>query len=76
MLDFVISQIDLQRECPCCGKVQRIVVDFASYYLWKTGLHIQKAFPELDANQREILISGICPECWDNMWGGDENDKL
>lgn len=30
-------------------------------------VHIQKALPELDAATRELLITGICPECFSTL---------
>jgi hypothetical protein len=33
---------------------------------------VQDAFPQLDADQREFLISGITPEEWDATFGDDE----
>jgi hypothetical protein len=33
------------------------------------GAMIQNAFPELSADDREFLISGMSPEGWDSMCG-------
>lgn len=38
----------------------------------KDGVHIQKVAPDLDAGQRELLISGVCGPCFDRMFGDDE----
>lgn len=35
---------------------------------------IQDVFPELSADQREQMLSGITPEEWNEMFGGDENE--
>ena len=37
-----------------------------------TCMLVQDAFPQLDADQREFLISGSTPEEWDAMFGEDE----
>ena len=43
---------------------------------WKDGMLIQKALPELSAELREVLISHVCPKCWDTMFPPeDEEDK-
>lgn len=34
--------------------------------------NVQDAFPEMEPDKRELLISGICPECWKQMWGGED----
>lgn len=33
---------------------------------------VQDIFPDLDADRREFLISGITPEKWRETFGGDE----
>jgi len=38
------------------------------------GLLVQNLFPNLDAGQREFLISGITPDEW-NKYIGDYNDE-
>ena len=63
------------RECPFCGEYHEVLVSEADFAAWKGGELIQHAMPYLTANEREILISGICPTCWDNMFDGDEEDE-
>ena len=49
------------------------------YWDWKDGAFVQDAFPYLSAEVREMLISGICPSCWNNMFGGgfiDEDEEV
>jgi hypothetical protein len=41
---------------------------------WRGGALIQDALPELDADQRELLVSGIHPECWAKMFGDEDAD--
>lgn len=56
--------------CPFCGKVNEIVVDTVGYTMWEFGdATAQEAFPYLSADEREMLISGICPTCWDKTFG-------
>lgn len=40
--------------------------------VWASGAGalIQDAFPELNADQREFLMSGATPEAWEAMFGG------
>ena len=37
------------------------------------GAHIQDAFPNLTADQREFLMTGATPEEWDAIFG--DNDE-
>lgn len=55
--------------CPFCGKAHEIEVNEIDYLDWQDGEHAQNAFPYLSADEREMLISGICPTCWDKMFG-------
>jgi hypothetical protein len=41
----------------------------AGLLAWMDGKKIQHALPELSADQREMLMSGICPVCWDETFG-------
>lgn len=55
--------------CPICGSVKNVEVFKKDYIAWDNGVLIQRAFPYLDANDRERLSTGICPKCWDEMCG-------
>lgn len=39
---------------------------------WRDGMLVQRAFPQLNADEREFLISGIPPGKWDEYMGKDE----
>jgi len=36
---------------------------------------IQDAFPNLDAEQREFILTGVTPQEWNDTFGGDEDDE-
>ena len=62
--------INLITTCPFCGQEHTITVDEWDYQLWYfADLPAQKAFPYLSADEREMLISGICPTCWEKTFG-------
>ena len=69
------------RECPFCGEYHEVLVSEADYAAWQGGELVQNAFPYLSADEREILVSGICSECWgkeddvleEDWWGDDPN---
>jgi hypothetical protein len=75
MKDIAIDQMNEERikitshSCPICSKApDSYVVHIAAYERWRKGDHIQFAFPKLNADQRERLITGICTECWDKCF--------
>lgn len=55
------------RKCPFCSEYNRVEFDYDAYRNWQNGELIQNAFPNLSANERELIKTGICPDCW-----GDE----
>lgn len=65
MRDFII-----ETHCPLCYKTHEVAVDEFDFWDWQCGVHAQDAFPYLSADEREMLISGICPKCWQRMFGG------
>ena len=46
-----------------------MAVDVDDYTSWENGELIQTALPYLTADEREVLISGMCGPCFDNVWG-------
>ena len=64
-------------DCVVCGKVHDpIILDAEKFYRWKSGECIQDVFPdsEMTKEQREILISGTCPECWDVLFPKEDEE--
>jgi hypothetical protein len=59
--------------CINCGQTSTVkglrVDDVAR---WLTGVHVQDVWPEMPPPQRELLITGTHPECWEAMFGSPE----
>jgi len=59
--------------CGTCGDKHVLTVPAGAYDAWRYGdVLIQDAMPELNADQRELLISGICGRCFDAMFPEQE----
>ncbi len=58
--------------CDRCGEVHNFKVLTSHYEQWEAGELIQRALPELDKDQRELLISGICGKCFAKMFRGEQ----
>lgn len=69
LLEYFINIVNVETVCPFCGSREIIAVNDEDYYDWMHGKRVQHAFPYLNANQRERLVTGICDKCWDDMWG-------
>lgn len=74
MLNPMNEIITIETCCPICRKTSTIEVPVDGYVLWRFGAPIQDAFPNLSADVREQLVSGICPACWDEMFADDEEE--
>lgn len=67
----------VETHCPCCGDNNAIFVNIEDYFDWHAGIRsTQEAFPYLDADEREMLISGMCPACWDKMFEIDDEEAV
>lgn len=60
-------------KCFNCGKEVELPITQTQVDNWhKKGTLIQREFPELSASQREMLLTEICPECWDEIFKEEE----
>ena len=41
---------------------------------WEKGMHAQHAFSNLDASQREFIITGVTAEEWNEMFQDEADD--
>lgn len=51
--------------CPWCGRQEEVAVTLGQAVAYSNGASIQEAFPQLNADDREKIKTGICPSCWD-----------
>lgn len=66
----MIRPIEIECTCPFCGQTHIVTVEEMDYLFWEaTDTPVQKVFPYLSADEREMLISGICPTCWEKTFG-------
>lgn len=62
----------VRTQCPMCLKRAGITVEASEYNAWQSGVYIQDAMPMLSAEEREQLISGMCPRCWSEIFGPED----
>lgn len=61
------------KPCVVCGKTSRVTVPLAGYIAWRHhGEFVQNAFPEMSADNRELLISGTHPACWAELFNEED----
>lgn len=69
-----MEKFAIEVRCPLCGHVSVVKVYAPDYIDWQNGNLAQNCFPYLDASEREILISGLCFKCQDEVFGSDEDE--
>jgi len=72
LLDTVLVE---NPKCMICGHGSQTRVDWLKYQRWQSGQLIQEVFPQLSAEQREVMVSGTHPYCWDKMYPKGEDDE-
>ena len=60
--------------CARCGKLKILDVSAEAFRKYKQGFAVQHAFPELSEDDREWLVSKVCPDCWDTLTKFPEDD--
>ena len=68
MPDEVIL-MEKEVQCISCGTTKVYHLQPERIIAWRNGMLIQDAFPGLSAEDREFLISGLCPDCWNKLFG-------
>ena len=70
------EKMEMGCQCRLCGKVvylEATVTQWEEYHN-PHRRHIQAIFPEMSASNRELLISGICGECFDSLFGQEDDE--
>lgn len=63
-------------KCKFCGEYTTLYVNRDDWDLFNSPdrPHIQVIFPYLSAEERELLISGMCPKCWAKLFPPEPDD--
>jgi hypothetical protein len=64
----------LARTCVVCGTARPVHCTEEQYQAWENGALIQQAMPDVPPAEREMLLSGICAECWKTTFTDEEED--
>ena len=66
----------VQATCRQCKVSVEMSVNRQDVADWREGKYIQDAMPYLSADERELLISGICGSCFDKIFPGPKPPKM
>lgn len=58
--------------CQICNTEHIFTIPTVDYFLWQSGKSIQDACPYINRDSAEILISGICSDCFDSLFSGED----
>lgn len=72
--DHALNVYTFRVPCTSCGTTHHLAVQGSGLFKYNQGVSVQGAFPELSAAQREMLISGICGDCWTALFAGDDDE--
>ena len=67
----------ITRKSPMTGitRTKEIDVTIEQILAWEEGELIQNAMPQLSADDREFIKTGISAEEWEWAYGGEENEQ-
>lgn len=62
---------------PCwkCGKAGFLELPSSGIDKYEAGAFVQDAFPDLSAEIREQIMTGIHPDCWKQMFDPFDDDS-
>lgn len=78
MRNFIIHKFELHKEwvtievSDILGNTHLMDVKMVDLAAYEDGAHIQDAFPYLTASQRELMLTGLTDDMWDEMFGDEE----
>lgn len=61
--------VTVSKRCPVDGRLHAVIVSERSWDAFVLDTPIQEAFPDLDADDREFLLSGTTPSEWNEIFG-------
>lgn len=72
-------KIDLQVGCRLCSKTYSIPATLEQIQEFEMPRSqrrfVQDIFPELSVGDRELLMSGTCDTCWQELFGSDCDEE-
>lgn len=64
-----VNPVEVDFVCTICHETVTVTVEAEDLERWKRReTNIQDIFPYLSAGERELFLSGICPECYDDLF--------
>lgn len=71
----VSGHVVVHTKCPFCHSLHVVMTPEAGFDRFIAGEHVQNALPGLSSNDRELLLSGVCPKCWGELYPEGEEEE-
>ena len=72
------TMITFDVDCRLCGQTTQVpatVEQLTELYMPRSQRRLmQEIFPDLSIGDRELLISGTCDNCWQNLYGSEDEE--
>lgn len=62
-------------KCKICEDEFDLDVTSSQLFQWKQGALIQRVFSYLNADERELIMTGMCGKCYDELFYDDGDEK-
>jgi hypothetical protein len=63
------------KACPTCEDVITIQIAPEKLYAYNQGAYAQDVLSDFDADVRERFMTGTCGDCWNAMFGYEDEDE-
>lgn len=71
-----MAKTDILYYCKFCNKEVLITVNEEDIKKYENGALIQHAFPYLAPDEREIMLSGMCGDCWQKYMKSFDKEEI
>lgn len=67
---------EVKVRCVFCNEEQTLLVNRDDWDMFNSPNrpHVQDIFPYLSPADREMLVSGVCETCWNEIFGGEDDE--
>lgn len=64
----------ITRTCPITGKKNTLEIPVleSQIEMWREGMLIQDAMPNLTSDEREFIMTGLLPHVWNTLFKDEE----
>ncbi len=71
-----LPRVTIDKDCIRCGTNVKFNIMAEDYDLWQDNeALIQDALWYVSADNREMLLSGVCGDCWNKLFMEDEQSE-